>query len=75
MKAAHGPVSAQYSTLLNNLGAIYSDWADEAGQAALREQEAKYKAQALDVTRAALGERHPETAIRHNNLARKQANG
>jgi tetratricopeptide (TPR) repeat protein len=69
MKAAHGPGSAVYGTLLSNLGALYSEWANEPGQATRRAQEEIYKTQALAVTRAARGERHPETANGHNNLA------
>jgi tetratricopeptide (TPR) repeat protein len=69
MKTAHGEESAEYGTLLANLGALYSQWADEPGQSARRAQAEKFKTQALAVTRAARGARHPETAIRHQNLA------
>lgn len=68
-KAAHGPGSAEYSHSLSNLGVLYSEWANEPGQAAHKAQEETYKTLALTVTRAARGERHPETAIRHHNLA------
>jgi tetratricopeptide (TPR) repeat protein len=69
MKAAHGAESAEYGTLLSNLGTLYSDWADEPGQSARRAQEEEYKTQALAVTRAARGMRHPSTAVQCNNLA------
>ena len=69
MKAAHGPDSSEYSVLLSNLGALYCEWANEPGQAARRELEEKYKTQALTVSRAERGERHPVTAISHSNLA------
>jgi hypothetical protein len=68
-KDAHGTDSAAHGTALSNLGAVYGEWANEPGQAGRREQEQKYKTQALAVTRAARGERHPETAVRYHNLA------
>ncbi len=68
-KAAYGADSPEYGRALSNLGTVYGDLANEPGQAARREQEEKYKSQALTVTRAAYGERHPSTATCHNNLA------
>jgi tetratricopeptide (TPR) repeat protein len=68
MKAALGPESTQYGTALSNLGALYCDWADEPGQETRRAQEKEYKARALAVTRKAVGERHPDTALRYHNL-------
>src|SRR5262249_15896596 len=68
-KAAHGPDSAEHGVSLSNLRPIYGDWADEPGQAARRALEEKYTTQALTVTRAARGERHPSTAIRFQNVA------
>jgi tetratricopeptide (TPR) repeat protein len=68
-KAAHGPGSPEYGNSLSNLGALYCEWANEPGQAPRRAQEETYKTQALAVTCAARGERHPETAIRRHNLA------
>ncbi len=73
MKAAHGADSAEYGSALSNLGALYCDWADEPGQEARREQEKDYKTRALAITRKASGERHPDTANRHNNLAAMKA--
>jgi tetratricopeptide (TPR) repeat protein len=72
-KAAQGAESMEYGRALSNLGAVYCDCADEPGQAARREQEEKYKTEAFTVTRAACGDRHPETAIRHHNLAALKA--
>jgi tetratricopeptide (TPR) repeat protein len=68
VKAAHGPYSFEYGTLLSNLGALNSDWSDEPGFEPRRGQEEEYKASALAVTRAAVGIRHPNTATRHYNL-------
>jgi tetratricopeptide (TPR) repeat protein len=59
----------EYGIALSNLGALYSDWADEPGQTARRAQEQEYKRQALAVTRTVRGERHPEMANRHSNMA------
>jgi tetratricopeptide (TPR) repeat protein len=69
MKVAHGEHSAEYGTMLSNLGTLYSDWAEEPGQMARRQQEEEYKTKELLICLAARGGRHPETAISHNNLA------
>jgi len=68
-KDVHGTDSAEYATTLSNLGALYGRWSDVPGQLARREHEEEYKIEAFTVTRVARGERHPETAIRHQNLA------
>jgi tetratricopeptide (TPR) repeat protein len=69
MKIVHGAESWEYGTQLSNLGALYGEWAREPNQSTRREQEHKYKNQALAVLRAARGERHPHTAVLHYNLA------
>jgi len=69
MKATHGVESAEYGIVISNLGALYCNWADEPGQASRRTQEAEFKSQALSVTLAARGTRHPGTVNLYNNLA------
>lgn len=69
LKAARGKASGEFGISLSNLGALYSDWANEPTQTARRAQEKKYKTQALAVTRAARGVRHPSTAIQYNNIS------
>jgi tetratricopeptide (TPR) repeat protein len=69
MKAAHGPNSAVYGVSLGNLDVLYADWAKHSGDVEKRRKAERYSDQALAVTRAARGERHPSTAIRHHNLA------
>jgi tetratricopeptide (TPR) repeat protein len=69
MKAAHGAESAEYGTLLSNLGVLYGVWADEPGQAARRAQQKEYVTKEFTICLAARGPRHPETGISHNNLA------
>jgi tetratricopeptide (TPR) repeat protein len=68
-KAALGENSADYGKWLSNLGAVYGRWAEETDQTTKRTQEEKFKTDALAVTRAARGARHPETAISYSNLA------
>jgi tetratricopeptide (TPR) repeat protein len=72
-KFAHGEHSAEYGIRLSNLGALYGYWADESGQLARRTQAEKYMTEALAVTRATRGTRHPQTATSHNNLAGMKA--
>lgn len=69
MKVAKGENSAEYSVALSNLGALYSEWADQPGESQWRVQEAEYTVKALVVTLEARGPRHPETATSYNNLA------
>jgi tetratricopeptide (TPR) repeat protein len=69
MKAAHGAESAEYGTVLSNLGALYGKWADEPGQSARRAQEETCKTRDFSICRSTRGPRHPETAISHQNLA------
>jgi tetratricopeptide (TPR) repeat protein len=68
-KAAHGIDSAAYGTSLGNLDSLYDEWAEQSGDVEKRRKAEHYSRQALTVTQAARGERHPETAIRHHNLA------
>ena len=69
-RKVYGPDSAEVGLCLSNLGALYGSWAaDKPDQTEQRKQEKEYKKQALAVTRAARGVRHPETAIQYNNLA------
>jgi hypothetical protein len=72
-KAAHGPTSAEYGSILSNLGALYGDWAWQPGQSAMRAHEQDYKTRGFTITRAIRGLRHPETAVRYNNLAIMEA--
>jgi tetratricopeptide (TPR) repeat protein len=67
-KTGRGTRSAEYGISLSNLGALYGEWADETKEPARRAQQRKYGIKALHVTRAARGERHPETATRYNNV-------
>jgi len=68
-KAAHGETSTQYATSLNNLSAVYGDWARATGDADLRRKQRAAKEQAARITRALRGPRHPEMTARFNNLA------
>lgn len=68
-KAAHGDVSTAYASALNNLGAVYRDWARATGDPALREKERETTEEAARITRALRGPRHPEMTARFNNLA------
>lgn len=73
-KAAHGRISAEYATDLNNLGAIYSQWANATGSDDLRQKERDAKEEDASITRAMRGLRHPEMAVTQNNLAVMYAN-
>jgi tetratricopeptide (TPR) repeat protein len=75
MKGAHGEESAEYGTLLSNLGQLYGEWADRSGNVGKREQERHYTTRAVAVTQAARGARHPSTGTRHSNLAVMKAHG
>lgn len=68
-KAAHGEVSTHYAVALNNLGAVYRDWARATGDADLRRKEREVTEQDTRITRALRGPRHPEMAATFNNLA------
>jgi tetratricopeptide (TPR) repeat protein len=68
IKAAHGTESREYGISLSILGALYRAWAREPGQEARREQGAEYTTCAFAITRKAQGERHPDTAVRYQNL-------
>jgi tetratricopeptide (TPR) repeat protein len=68
-KAARGIESPEYGTSLGNLDALYDDWAEYSGDIGRRRIAEKYSTEALSVTRASRGLRHPETAARHYNLA------
>jgi tetratricopeptide (TPR) repeat protein len=72
-KAADGPISTGYGTALSNLAAIYSGWADEPGQSTRLAQAQKYATQALTITLATSGPRHPQTATRYHNVAWNKA--
>ena len=69
IEAVYGPKSAEYGSVLSNLGVVYGTWKKEPGQAARHTREAECLTQSLYVTRAACGARNPQTAIRYNNLA------
>ena len=69
MRMTHGAHSAEYGQALANLGAIYNDWADQPGQVARSAQAQSYNIEALNITRAVRGDRHPQTATLRNNLA------
>jgi tetratricopeptide (TPR) repeat protein len=69
MKAAHGNESAEYGTSLSNLGTLYALWVSETAQAGKRAQAEKYITDALEVTRAARGVRHPDTSMNYSNLS------
>ena len=74
VKAAYGIKSTQYATILNNLGAIYSDWAQAIGDVDLLRKERDAKEESTRITQALRGMRHPETTARQNNLAVISAN-
>jgi tetratricopeptide (TPR) repeat protein len=69
MKTAHGVDSAEYATLLSDLGALYGAWAEATGDAARWVQGKQYMTQALTVCLSARGSRHPDTATNYANLA------
>lgn len=68
-KAAHGATSTQYAIRLHNLGAVYSEWAQETGDAELHRKVREAKEEATRITRALCGMRHPDMTARQNNLA------
>src|ERR1043165_3326962 len=68
-RIADGPESGHHGVRVSNLGALYGEWAEVPGQGDRRKQEEEYKTEALRITRGARGVRHPETAIRHNNMS------
>ncbi len=69
LKESHGETSAEYGTVLSNLGSLYSRWSKLPGEEARQELEHQYKTKELVICLAARGPRHPETAISYNNLA------
>lgn len=69
MKAAHGAASTEYGTTLNNLGAVYSQWAKATGRDDLRQKERAAKEEAANITLVLRGVRHPEMTARENNLS------
>ncbi|MGR3715667.1 MAG: tetratricopeptide repeat protein [Thermohalobaculum sp.] len=71
--AAFGEQGELVGGSYGNLGALYSDWADNTGDAALRQQALENKRKGLEITRAALGPLHFSTATRHHNLAKDLA--
>lgn len=73
-KAAHGVTSTQYATRLNNLGTVYSQWANETGRVNMRQKERDAKEEAANILRALRGMRHPEVAATKNNLGVMYAN-
>ena len=68
-KAAYGAVSTEYAISLNNLGAVYSDWANATGRDDLRQMDHDAKEEAAKIFRTLRGMRHPEVAGAQNNLA------
>jgi tetratricopeptide (TPR) repeat protein len=68
-KAAHGTETATYGKRLGHLDNLYDGWAELSGDVEKRRSAARYSTQALSVTRASRGARHPETSTRHFNLA------
>ena len=65
---ASGDVSVEYSIILSNLGAIYSEWFDVSGDAEHRNLERKYTSESADITRQVRGVRHPDMAASYHNL-------
>jgi len=68
-KAAFGEKSAEHALSLSNLGTLYGWWSEHTGEAERMTQARQHFTNALAITEATRGERHPETATRHNNLA------
>jgi tetratricopeptide (TPR) repeat protein len=68
-RVAHGEESAEYSTVLSNLGVLNSQWAEQPGQMVRRKREEEYKTREWLICLAARGARHPDAAASHNNLA------
>jgi hypothetical protein len=66
---AKGAMSAEYGLSLSNLGTLYGEWSEQTGEATRMTQAERCLAEALTITLAARGERHPESATRHHNLA------
>jgi tetratricopeptide (TPR) repeat protein len=64
-----GSDSGEYGHMLSNLGALYGDWAEVPNQETRRAEAEAYELQALNLLRRARGQRHPETAFSHHNLA------
>lgn len=73
-KAAHGVMSAQYATRLNNLGTVYGDWAEATDDTKLRHKQRKAQEEAASIVANLRGIRHPEMAATQNNLAVMHAN-
>jgi tetratricopeptide (TPR) repeat protein len=73
LKTAHGEMSAEYSTALSNIGALYSDWSDMPGESERRGAEEEYKTKEFLICLRVRGLRHPETATSYANLATMRA--
>ena len=68
-RADHGPDSAEVAKDVNSLAVLYDNWADEPGQYHRRAEAQDLYMQALDLSRAARGERHPQVASCLQNQA------
>jgi tetratricopeptide (TPR) repeat protein len=68
-KARKGKKSSEYAMSLSNLGTVYGLWWRETAERGRLRQARRCFTVALTITQAARGERHPETATRHHNLA------
>lgn len=67
--AAYGEQGELVGTAYGNLGALYSAWADETGDAPRRREALTNLRKGMEITRAALGPLHFSTATRYSNLA------
>jgi tetratricopeptide (TPR) repeat protein len=69
MKLAYGADSPEYAYAISNIGAFYVDWSIESGEIERRKQGEEYIIEALTITKATRGVRHPHTALSYHNLA------
>lgn len=66
---AYGERGELVGSSFGNLGALYSDWADQTDDPALRQKALDYHRKGLRITSDALGLLHLDTASCHHNLA------